>query len=70
MAGHRRLGRVGGKFVRRVGRQKVNSQRLDKDEGKKCSCTALTIQNCISSRNSDFVNLTISVMLFYVVISL
>ena len=68
MAGRRRLGRVCGKFIRKVGRQKVNSQRLDKDEGKEAA--ALTIRDCISSRNSDFVNLTISVVLFYVVISL
>ena len=68
MARRRRLGRVCRKFVRKVGRQKVNSQLLNKDEGKKAA--ALTIRDCISSCSSDFVNLTISVVLFYVVISL
>ena len=47
---------------------KVKGQRQDKDEEKEAA--ALTIWYCISSRNSDFVNLTISVVLFYVVISL
>ena len=46
----------------------MKSQRLDKDEGKEAA--ASTIRDCISSRNSDFLNLTISVVLFYVVISL
>ena len=68
MARRRQLGRVCGKFVRKVGRQKVNSQRLVKDEGKKAAL--LTIRDCISNRNSDFLNLTISVVLFYLVISL
>ena len=68
MARRRRLGRVCGKFVRKVGRQKVNCQRLVKDEGKKAA--ALTIRDCISYLNSDFENLIISVVLFYVVISL
>ena len=46
----------------------MKSQRLDKDEGKEAA--ASTIGDCISSRNSDFLNLTINVVLFYVVISL
>ena len=46
----------------------MNSQRLVKDEGEKA--TALTIRDCISNLNSDFENLIISVVLFYVVISL
>ena len=46
----------------------MNSKCLVKEEGKKAA--ASTIRDCISSRNSDFVNLTISVVLFYVVISL
>ena len=49
MARRRLLGRVCGKFVRKVGRQKVNSQRLVKDEGEKA--TALTIRDCISNLN-------------------
>ena len=68
MARQRRLGQVCGKVVRKIVKQKVKSQHLDKDKGKEAA--ASTIQDCISSRNSDFVNLTISVVLFYVVISL